>query len=120
MWAKVGAAGEGGLTRKALSKSKVRHEAGEATPQGAALASLQVRHEANIEKAKAAAINADVFGGVAVPVKTHVAREHGEMGRVQALIQNGGMAPGGLWRTIGACAINGWQVLKTLPLSFAR
>ena len=111
-WARVGAAGEGELTRKALSHSKVRHEAGEATPQGAALASLQVRHKANTQKAKASAINADVFGGVAVPVKSHVAREPNELSRVQALIQNGGMAPRGQWRTICVCAINGWQVLK--------
>ena len=107
-WRKVGAAPV--LDRNALNHPKVRHEAGGGAPEAAALEALEERHAANLAAAENAGLNAQVFGDVKVPTRSHVAREPTEVARVAALVASGSMSASQLWRTTGAVAINGWQV----------
>ena len=107
-WRKVGAAPV--LDRNALNHPKVRHEAGGDAPEAAALEALEERHAANLAAAENAGLNAQVFGDVKVPTRSHVAREPTEVARVAALVASGSMTASQLWRTTGAVAINGWQV----------
>ena len=55
------------LTRNGLKNPKVRHEATSDDPLGDQIADVQTQHEQNVDAARAAGLNADVFRATLPP-----------------------------------------------------
>ena len=89
--------------------NQVRHEVGGCAPQAARIGELQQCHEVNQEKARKLGMNVGNFTATA-PVHTHIAREPDAVARVRKLAETGNITTGSLWHTVGAVAVNSWQV----------